>query len=285
MGGKKKKQKKVQPEQYVVNPLKNMMRDYHVYVMTKKERVLNSIIAFLVGGIGGLVFYGGLFKEEGEATAMTAVSNCVVFVLVGIIAVRIFLPIRSDQLLQKQKKTLRMQFRDMLGSVSASLSAGDTVIEAFSYAYRDMCLQYSPKAYISLELEQLELARKNNMNPEAVIDDLAKRSALDDIENFANVFKASYAPGGRMKDIMVQTHDTISEKMIIEDEIEAKMSANKLELNVITFAPAAMMLLLRFSSSDFSENFASPVGVGVITGAIVLFVFAYRMGQKIIHIQ
>ena len=43
--------------------------------------------------------------------------------------------------------------------------------------------------------------------------------------------------------------------------------------------------MLKMSSADFAANFATPVGVVVNTLAIVLFVVAYRMGQKIVDIK
>lgn len=283
---KSKKQKK-QPLRppYVENPLHNQVPDYHVYAMSKAEKLLYGVAAILVGGLIGLLFYGGLFKRDGVATLLTNICNVAVFVGVGLYARKLFLPIRSQQLMEKRQKELRSQFRDMLESIAASLSANETVIQAFDNAYKDMQMQYGDNACITRELYQFTEARRNNVDLELMVEDLARRSACEDIEDFSNVFKVSYGPGGRMKDVMRQTHDMICEKMQIEDEIASKMSANKLELNIITLAPILIVGMLKFSNETFAANFASFAGVLSVTVGLALFVVAYRMGQKIVRLE
>ena len=84
---------------------------------------------------------------------------------------------------------------------------------------------------------------------------------------------------------MRRTHDIITDKMAITDEIRTKLSANKLELNVITVAPVFLMLLLRSTNESFAEKFASLGGVVCITIAIVIFASAFRMGRRIVEIE
>lgn len=279
---KAKKQKEPPRPQYVENPLHNQVLDYHVYVLSPAQKLLYSLIAIAAGGLVGLLFYGGLFKREGEATTLTTIANVVIFVAAGLVARKIALPMISEGLLNKRQKELRAQFRDMLESIVTSLSANETVVQAFDNAYGDMQMQYGDDAYITRELLQFTEARRNNIDLELMIEDLARRSACEDIEDFSNVFKVCYGPGGRMKDVMRQTHDMICEKMQIEDEIASKMSANKLELNVITAAPVLIVAMLKFSNATFADNFATPAGVLAVTVGLVLFVVAYRMGQRIV---
>lgn len=282
---KNKKKKPDPPKQYLTNPRNHLMLNYRAYVMSFNEKLFYTAAAFLVGGLIGLLFYGGLFKSNCAATSMTTISNVAVFVVVGIAAVKIFLPIRTEQLLEKRRKVLRMQFRDMLESLSTSLASGSTVLDAFDDAYKDMQIQYSGNAYITAELLQISEARRNNVNIVVMLNDFAKRSGIEDIEDFANIFSIGERSGGRIGDIVRQTHSVICEKMQIENEIDSKMSANRLELNIITCAPILIVAMLKFSNQTFAENFASPVGFVAMTVGVVLFVVAYRMGQKIINIQ
>lgn len=282
---KAKKQKNSPCPQWVQNALNNPVRDYHVYVMTAIERSLYFVLAFVVGGLVSQVFYGGLFQRDGMATTLTHISNVAVFIIVGLVAARFFFPMRNEQLLRKSQLDLRSQFRDMLESITAALSANDTVPQAFDYAWKSMKLQYSENAYIVQELGHICEAISNNYPLIDAIEDLASRSACEDIESFSNVFRACYGPGGNMKEVMRQTHDIICDKMKIEDEIRSKVSANQLELNIITVAPILIVGMLRFSGGSFAENFASPAGVISITVAIILFIVAYRMGQKIVNIK
>ena len=93
---KAKKTRKARRPQWVKNPAGEDVLDYHVYEMSRTERLLYAALAFVVGGLCGLVFYGGLFKKDGSATTLTLIANAAVFVLTGIVAARLYLPIREQ---------------------------------------------------------------------------------------------------------------------------------------------------------------------------------------------
>lgn len=283
MASSDKKEKKVKRSQWTTNPLNEKAMDYHVYEMSTGEKFTSGIIAFVIGGAVSLIFYGGLFKQEGTATVYTHISNISIFCVVGLIAAIIFISIRRNQLLEKRHNELRSQFRDMLESITASLAANGTVQDSFVSAYSDMKIQYTENAYITKELEQMVFATKNNVPLEDMIDDFAKRSGIEDIQDFADVFRVSRGPGGNMANVMRQTHAIIGDKMAIEDEIDAKINSNKLELNIIMVAPFLIVAMLRFTNPSFAESFVTPTGILVSTGALILFYISYLLGQKIIN--
>ena len=271
--------------QWTTNPLNEKVLDYHNYEMTKSESVLYFVAAFLVGGVGSQFFYGGLFQGDGVPTLLTYISNSAAFVIVGLLVGKGFLPVRSRQLAEKRRDTLRRQFRDMLESLTASLAANSTVRDAFSSAYTDMCMQYSDDALISKELDQFRRAEQINVTLNVMMDDFAKRSGVEEIQDFNNVFQVCYGPGGNMSRVINQTHDIICERMEVEDEIQAKIHANEMELNIIMLAPVLIVALMRSANETFAQNLASPVGVAAVTGALVLFAIAYIWGQKIIAVR
>lgn len=282
MSSSEKKEKKEKKSQWTTNPLNEKAMDYHVYEMTTGEKLVSGMIAFVVGGLVSMIFYGGLFKQEGTATLYTYISDVSIFCIVGLVAAIAFISIRRKQLLEKRHNDLRAQFRDMLESMTASLAANGTVQDAFISAYNDMKIQYSDNAYITKELEQMVYATRNNVPLEDMIDDFAKRSGIDDVKDFADVFRVSRGPGGNMSNVMRQTHSIIGDKMAIEDEIDAKINSNKLELNIIMVAPFLIVAMLRFTNPTFAESFVTLKGVLVSTAALILFYISYLLGQKII---
>lgn len=279
------KPKKEPVSQWMTNPLNEQVLDYHNYEMTQGEQGLYFILAFLIGGVVSQFFYGGLFQEDGVPTLLTYISNAVAFVIVGLLVGKVFLPVRSRQLAEKRRDTLRRQFRDMLESLTASLAANSTVRDAFSSAYTDMCMQYSDDALISKELDQFRRAEQINVTLDVMMDDFAKRSGVEEIQDFNNVFQVCYGPGGNMSRVINQTHDIICERMEVEDEIQAKIHANEMELNIIMLAPVLIVALMRSANETFAQNLASPVGVAAVTGALVLFAISYIWGQKIIAVR
>ena len=85
--------KKIQEPQYISSALNTPMLNYKTYVMSGQEKFITFLLAFVVGGIVGLTFYGGQFRDaDGLATSATTISNAVIFVLVGIIAFFVYYP-------------------------------------------------------------------------------------------------------------------------------------------------------------------------------------------------
>ncbi len=281
----KEKKKKIKPPKYIMSPLNNQMINYQVYYMSFGEKLLYSLLILLIGGAVGIVFYGGMFKEDGQATSMTWISNIVVFVLVGMIAVKVFLPAVTAFLREQRQKKLKEQFKSFLEILSASLAAGNTINDSFVHSRKDLLNQYLETDYIIIELTEIIGGLKNGHTLEEMILAFGKRSGIEDIENFSNVMGNCYRMGGNFKDVVRRTRDIISEKMEIAEEITTKISSNKTQLNVMCLMPILLVAMLKSTSADFATNLASPIGVAVTTIAIGVFVGAYFWGQKIIDIR
>lgn len=279
-----KKQKIIGPK-FLPSPLNNNMINYKVYYMSAKEKILSFCMTFLLGGIVGLIFYGGLFKSEGEATTSTYISDIVVFCLVGAVAAKIFIPTIKLNLKNKRDKKLRKQFMDMLENLSSSLASGNTVNDSFVNARTDMLNQYSEKDYIIQELSEIISGLENGITLEEMVLSFGKRSNNEDIENFSNVISNCYRLGGNFKDVVRKTRNIISDKIAIEDEIRTKLASNKLQHNAMCVMPILLVAMLKMSSSSFSDNLSSGIGVVVTTIAVAIFVSAYFWGQKIIDIK
>lgn len=281
----KQKKVKLQEYQYVNSLINNAVMDYRVYVMNPMEKIIVSIALIIIGGLVGLVFYGGLFKSDGEATLATYISNLIFFMIVGLYARKMFLPIYKNSRLKKRQDKLRKQFRDMMESLSASLSSGSNVLNAFNSALIDLKMQYTESDYIIIELQEIIDCMGSNVNAEEAMHFFGERSGIEDIQTFADVFEICYRRGGDMKRIVRRTYDVISDKMAINDEIETKLTSNKMQHNTMSVMPIAVVALLRVTNASFAESFATVQGVLVNTVAIVIFVSAYKYGKKIIDIK
>lgn len=278
--------KKEQEPQFIMSALNTPMLNYKTYVMTKQEKVMTTLVAFLAGGLVGLVFYGGQFRDsEGAATAATSICNLIIFLAVGIGVARFFLPIRVEQLKKKRKSELTNQFRSLLEALAVSLSSGMNMTESLISAYNDLKSEYSENAYIVAEVMEMISGLQNNIPIEDMMASLGERSEIDDIKNFGTVFAVSYRAGGNLKDIVRRTNGIISEKIEIAEEIETALASNKSQFSAMMFLPVVMMLLMRTMSSSFAASFSTAAGVIAITVAIGIFVGAFVLGQKIMDIK
>lgn len=279
------KKEKNQEPQYYLSRINTQVLNYNVYVMKPMEKLLFSLLLIIVGGAVGLVFYGGLFKSDGQATMATYISNIVIFVLVGLLAKKMFLPLIVDMLRNRRIKKLRLQFREFLSTISNSLSSGMNVTDSLLRSYSDLEMQFSSDAYIVKEVAELINGTQNNIAIEDMLSDFGKRSGIEDISNFATVFETAYRTGGNLKQIVRRTTDIISEKMLISEEIQTKLTSNKMQMNVMLVVPIFIMLMLKTMSGDFAKAFSGVIGIICITISIGLFFAAYKVGQKIMDIR
>ena len=276
--------KKEKAPQYLASPLNNPMINYDVYYMSFAEKVLYTLLVICIGGLVGLVFYGGLFKSDGDPTTATFISNLVVFVGVGLLASKFFVPAINDMLLNNRKKKLQDQFMNFLETLSVSLSSGNTMHDAITNARSDLLNQYSEGDLIIVELTEMIAGLTNGKTIEEMMENFGIRSSNEDIINFSNVISNCYRLGGDFGQVVRHTREIISDKIAVADEIATKISSNKLQLNAMCIMPIALVGLLKLTSADFASNLASVLGVFVTTIAIGIFVASYFWGQKIIDI-
>lgn len=146
-------------------------------------------------------------------------------------------------------------------------------------------MQYEEDAYILNELENILSGVQNNIAIEEMLSDFGGRSDNGDIKSFANVFEISYRKGGNIKDIIRNTHEILSDKMEIQEDIETIVTANKTEQNIMVVMPIALIGLIKMMSPEFAANFVTVTGIISTTIAIVLFGIAYWLGTEILDIK
>lgn len=283
---KKQKQPKQMEPQYFLSATNMKTLNYKVYYMSKKEKIGYFLLAFIVGAAVGYLFYGGLGKDEfGEPTIITYVLNIVIMAVTGCFAGKMFLPIRTEQIINKRKRELKHQFRDMLDGITTSLGAGKNVIESFTTVREDLGFQYEENAFILRELDVIISGIHNNIALEDMLSDFGVRSGNADIVNFAEVFKISYRKGGNIKDIVRNTHNILSDKMEIEEDIETVVTSNKTEQNIMIVMPIVLIGMIKSMSPEFAANYATAAGVIATTIAITCFVAAYYIGKIVLDIK
>ena len=283
---KKKKEEKVLEPQYYMSATNMPTYNYKVYYMSMVEKILYFLLAFAVGAAVGYLFYGGIGKDEfGNPTTLTWVLNILIPTAVGIAAGIMFLPIRTEQIINSRKRKLNGQFRDMLEALNTSLGAGKNVQDAFYAVHEDMKVQYDDEADIIKELEVILSGIVNNVDIEDLLLDFGIRSGNDDIYSFANVFKICYRKGGNIKDTIRNTHKILSEKMEISEDIETIVAGNKSQQNIMLVMPVALIGMMKMMSPDFSANFVTPAGIIATTIAIGLFVVSYYVGKVVLDIK
>lgn len=264
----KEKKKKKQKEVYVAqHGIFGDATDYNVYEMTLKDNVLGFFIGFALAAVVETVFF----------------NNILLLAVAGLICGLKAIPIYQKSRKEKRKKELLIQFKDMLEALVASYSAGRTTPDAFMDAGADMANIYGPDADIVQELAIIGNGLQQNFIMEELLLDFAKRSGLDDVYSFANVFEVCNRQGGNIMEIVSDTRTIINDKIEIESDIKTMIAGAKNELNIMMVMP----LIVAIASSglgDTSITNNTPLNVVLKIVVLGIFLLAYKLGRKITDI-
>ena len=267
---KKEKKGKVERQKEAVTPIPGIMGmgdDYHIYTMTLADRLAAAGLGAAVGIAVGYVF----FNHWLTALILTAAA--------GIGLQKPF----GEYLKRKRLKKLLLEFKDLLETLTASYSAGQTTARAFEDALHEMGELYGEGADIVQELKMIHAGLQHNYNIEDLLLNFAARSGLDDVDSFANVFEVCNRKGGNLKQIVGETRSVINDKIEIEMEIQTMVAASRNELNIMMVMPLLIMFTMRGLGDSMTGNSVMNVIVKLI--ALGIFAGAYALGSKLVDIK
>lgn len=257
-------------ETEVMIPREDGLTDYDVYIMSRQERIGTMVLAAAVLFGVGYVFY----------------HNILLSALVALFCVK-FPKIRTRQIIEKRKKQLLLQFKDMLYSLSSALSAGKSVETGIRDSLQDLRVIYpDPETNILKELEYILRGIGLQITIEEMFSQFAERAHLEDIDNFVDIFVTCKRTGGDLIEVMRSTSNTIGEKIEVKQEISTMIAGKKYEFNFMMVLPVIMVLFLTVTSGDYmAPVFETAVGNLAMTAAIGTFVLAYVVGSRIMKIE
>ena len=283
---KEKKKAEAMEPQYLRSISNIQTLNYRVYYMSRNEKILYTLLFMLAGMAVGYIVFGGMAKDEyGNSTIMTYALDAVFMLISGLVAVKIFIPVRTQQLLEKRKETLKLQFRDFLEDLSTSLSTGKNTDNAFLSAEEDLKNQYEEGAFIVNEIKTINAGLRNGAIAEELIEDFANRSGCQEIKDFSNTFSVGYRKGTDIRDVVRKTNEILSDKMSVKQDIETMVTGSKMELNLMLLMPIGMIAMMKSMSPDFAANFATPTGMISMLIAIACCGAAYLMGKRILDFK
>lgn len=191
----------------------------------------------------------------------------------------------KEKLKKRRKEALNIQFRDGIMALSASLSTGYAIENAFREAYTEVCLLYGKDSYISKEFNYMIYQIQINITVEDILEDFGKRSGLEDIENFAQIFKTAKRSGGELNRIIHSTSETIGQKIDTKREIMTILSAKKYEQKIMNVIPFGIILYIKVSNPEFLDiMYTTIMGKIIMSVCLILYGIAYKLSENIVDI-
>lgn len=193
---------------------------------------------------------------------------------------------KEKALLKRRRKETAGQFKDAILSVSANQKAGYSVENAFRQAYGDMKLLYGEESIICWELYTMIAGLKNNVVLEQLLYDFGKRSGVEDIMEFAEVFAAAKRSGGNLTEVIGRSVAVIEDKIETEKEIQVVISARQMEQKVMNVVPFGILLYISTVSKGFFQVlYKNIIGVAVMTACLAVYLGAVWLSNRIVDIE
>lgn len=237
--------------------------------LTRGEKIRCSAQALAVSTLLGMFFYRSIAAVFLMAPA-------------GIYFLRM-----SGRRKEKEKKQrLRNEFKEAILSVAANLRAGYAVENAFRETLQEMKMLYGKEAQICLELYRIVQGLANHLSIESLMGEFAKRAKLAEIQEFADIFGIAKRSGGNLTEIIYETAGIISGKIEVEKEIQVMTAAKRLEQNVMSVIPFAIVCYVNMTSAGYFDSlYTTLAGRAVMTACLGIYMAAYLLGGKITEIQ
>ncbi len=243
--------------------------DYGTYEMSNKEKRKYFFLGYTMLFGLCLLFYHNLILSA-------AAGFLVVFFFGGI----------RRHLAARRREKMRVEFRDLLYSFSASMAAGRQITQALEEGVRTLETIHGIDAPLTRELAwMVSDIRENHSREDMLLADLARRSHLPDIRDFVDVYLVCRGSGGDLEKAVSRTAETLIDRMSIEAEIRAVTAQKKLEGRIISAMPPAVVLFLNVFSPDYlAVMYETLPGRFMMTGALIGIFLCYRWAMRMTEV-
>lgn len=246
-----------------------MIEDYNKYHFSWKELLL-----LVLKGVFLSLFFGYLFY------------NSLPGMLVLLPFAALYIRGKREDFIRKRKWQVNMEFKDGMACLTAALTAGYSAENAFSQAAVDLRQIYGEGALIIGEFNSIVKKLHMNRNLEEILKDFGKRSDVEDIKIFAEVFQTAKRSGGDIIRIMKNTESSIREKIEVENDIRVMVAGKKLEAQIMNIMPCGIICYLRIFSPGFLDPlYQNTTGIFIMTTVLAVYYGIIRLTKKLTDIR
>ena len=194
--------------------------------------------------------------------------------------------LERKSLLEKRRKELAGQFKESMMIVASSLSAGFSIENALASSVRELSVLYGKDGLIVREFAFMVQQIGMNRPVEQVLEEFARRSGLEDVKNFAEVFSVAKRSSGNVGGIMRHTAEIIRDKMQVREEILTMTASRQFEQKIMNLIPFFIVFYVESASPGFFDQmYDTNMGRILMSGCLVVYLVSYVLAKKILDIE
>lgn len=190
------------------------------------------------------------------------------------------------RLKEKRLLALAQQFKESMVILASALSAGYAMENALAVSREELVMLYGEKGLITVEFAAMVQQIRMNQPVEQVLADFARRSGLEDVWNFAEVFSVAKRSGGDLSGIMRHTAEVIRDKMQVKEEIRTMTASRQFEQKIMNLIPFFIVLYVEGASPGFfGQMYGTGMGRLLMSGCMAVYLVSCVMAQRILAIE
>lgn len=192
----------------------------------------------------------------------------------------------KTELLQKKREEIREQFVELLQLTMTYQRAGYSVENAFVDSYADMEGMFGKKSTVCRMLQRFAAGRSNHCSFGSLWRVFGEELGVAEIKDFAEVYEAAYHQSGNLTQVMEETSQMLTSKAALQKEMYLSMAARKMELQIMTMTPFAMILYIQWTTPGYFEVFYhNQTGQIVMTSVLLIYLTGYFWAYRITRLE
>ena len=207
--------------------------------------------------------------------------------LIITILLAFYYPKYSQKIEKRRKNELLIEFRDLLYSISSSVSTGRNMKQALRESKEFWKDTYDDNSLIMTEVNHM-LARMENSNENDIdcLRDFAEKSGLQDVSDFVSVYESCKETGGDLASAIARATTLIGDRISMESELNVLLAEKRLEGRIVAAAPFLMVLMTRLMSPGYMSVMTGNLkGVIISSFALLLTAASILMIERINEIE
>ncbi len=246
-----------------------MKTRYDTYRLSLKELLSYSLAGLLAYSLGSLLLYDSLWP---------------LLLFPPVLAV--YLKLVGKYCAGRRRRKLLELFLPAAEAFVVALRAGYSAETALRESRKDIQRLAGKEQDMVKELLYMENQMGVSVPLEQLFLDLARRSGLEDVEDFAQVFAAGKRTGGDLDGILSRTIGHMKQKQETRRDIEAEVASRQMEQRIMSLVPWGILLYLRLTSPTYmAVLYEGLIGRVVMTVCLGIYLVSWFWGKKITDIQ
>lgn len=247
-----------------------MSADYGKWVLSLHDVILLFGIAAGCGTAAGWLFYDSAVLGAGT----------------GVLCL-LLIPKYKEWRIQQRKRELLLQFRDLLYSISSSITVGRSMRQALEESITFWQGTCSEQDMMIQELKfMVRRMEESNETDVEVLRDFARRSGLPDVEDFVGVYENCKGTGASLITALNRAAAVIGDKITLERELHVLMAQKRFESRIVMISPFAVLFLLKMMSPEYLLPLTeTSQGRAVSTVVLLLIAAACMVMERVMRFE